>query len=147
MVKDKIKYAIAHHFGVQPTKIYLTYPTFFSEISTKKAVTIHDEYWHPHVDKVSKTKFLLLNYLFSKIINTKIFFIFLFIQKNYNKAFLCIKKKEIVHFFSILLMYWNIFVNVYMYYFFMLMWCKNLCFRSPTSHSITQRCSIWAITI
>lgn len=52
-VKEKIKYTIAHHFGVQPDKIYLTHPTFFSEITSKPAVTVHDEYWHPHVDKVA----------------------------------------------------------------------------------------------
>lgn len=53
MVKEKIKHAISHYFGVLPSKIYLTHPTFFSEINPKNAVTIHDEYWHPHVDKVS----------------------------------------------------------------------------------------------
>lgn len=54
VVKEKIKYAIAHHFGASPEKIYLTHPTFFSEITSQKAVTVHDEYWHPHVDKVSQ---------------------------------------------------------------------------------------------
>lgn len=53
IVKEKIKHTIAHHFGVRPDKIYLTHPTFFSEITPKKAITIHDEYWHPHVDKVN----------------------------------------------------------------------------------------------
>lgn len=52
VVKNKIKYSIGHYFGVNPEKIYLTHPTFFSEITSKEAVTVHDEYWHPHVDKV-----------------------------------------------------------------------------------------------
>ncbi|XP_041980440.1 2-oxoglutarate and iron-dependent oxygenase domain-containing protein 3-like [Aricia agestis] len=57
VIKDKIKFAIAHHFDVDPTKIYLTHPTFFSEITPKKAITIHDEYWHPHVDKETYKSF------------------------------------------------------------------------------------------
>ncbi|KAF9417043.1 hypothetical protein HW555_005795 [Spodoptera exigua] len=57
VVKEKIKYAVAHHFGVKPNKIYLTHPTFFSEITSKKAVTMHDEYWHPHVDKETYKSF------------------------------------------------------------------------------------------
>ncbi|KAI5651385.1 2-oxoglutarate and iron-dependent oxygenase domain-containing protein 3 [Phthorimaea operculella] len=57
VVKEKIKYAIAHHFGVDPTRIYLTHPTFFSEITGRKAVTVHDEYWHPHVDKETYKSF------------------------------------------------------------------------------------------
>ncbi|CAB3244605.1 unnamed protein product [Arctia plantaginis] len=57
VVKEKIKYAVAHHFGVDPNKIYLTHPTFFSEITSKKAVTVHDEYWHPHVDKETYQSF------------------------------------------------------------------------------------------
>ncbi|KOB67099.1 PKHD domain-containing transmembrane protein [Operophtera brumata] len=52
IIKEKIKYAVAHHFDLNPDNIYLTHPTFFSEITSKEAVTVHDEYWHPHVDKV-----------------------------------------------------------------------------------------------
>ncbi|XP_046966787.1 2-oxoglutarate and iron-dependent oxygenase domain-containing protein 3-like [Vanessa cardui] len=57
VVKDKIKYTVAHHFGVQPDKLYLTHPTFFSEITSKTAFTVHDEYWHPHVDKETYKSF------------------------------------------------------------------------------------------
>ncbi|XP_068622562.1 2-oxoglutarate and iron-dependent oxygenase domain-containing protein 3-like [Battus philenor] len=57
VVKEKIKYAIANHFGVLPSKIYLTQPTFFSEFTAKNAVILHDEYWHPHVDKVTYQSF------------------------------------------------------------------------------------------
>ena len=52
-VKNKIHKAIAREFGIEPEKLYLTKPTFFSEMTTKPAKTIHDEYWHPHVDKVN----------------------------------------------------------------------------------------------
>lgn len=51
-MKTKIQHAVAHNFGVDIDKIYLTKPTFFSRITNKPAKTIHDEYWHPHVDKV-----------------------------------------------------------------------------------------------
>lgn len=61
-VKEKIKYAISHNFEVSSEKIYLTHPTFFSEITGKKAVTVHDEYWHPHVDKV----LILIKYVRTK---------------------------------------------------------------------------------
>ncbi|XP_059061522.1 2-oxoglutarate and iron-dependent oxygenase domain-containing protein 3-like [Achroia grisella] len=57
VVKEKVKYAVAHHFGVDRNKIYLTHPTFFSEITSKKSVTVHDEYWHPHVDKETYKSF------------------------------------------------------------------------------------------
>lgn len=32
--------------------VYLTKPTFFSRINSTAAKTQHDEYWHPHIDKV-----------------------------------------------------------------------------------------------
>ncbi len=48
----KIHNAIASEFGIHPSKLYLTKPTFFSRMTTKPAKTIHDEYWHPHIDKV-----------------------------------------------------------------------------------------------
>lgn len=32
--------------------MYLTKPTFFSRINGTVAKTLHDEYWHPHIDKV-----------------------------------------------------------------------------------------------
>jgi len=51
--KDKIKHAIAKNFGVNSDSIFLTSPTFFSEMTPNPAKTVHDEYWHPHVDKVS----------------------------------------------------------------------------------------------
>ncbi|XP_030840381.1 2-oxoglutarate and iron-dependent oxygenase domain-containing protein 3-like [Strongylocentrotus purpuratus] len=50
-VADKIKVAISARFQIPGQKIYLTHPTFFSRMNSKKAKTLHDEYWHPHVDK------------------------------------------------------------------------------------------------
>ncbi|CAH1794802.1 unnamed protein product [Owenia fusiformis] len=50
-VKDKIHSAVAAEFEVPKDKLYLTKPTFFSRLTTKPAKTIHDEYWHPHIDK------------------------------------------------------------------------------------------------
>lgn len=51
-MKTKIQHAVAHNFGIDINKIYLTKPTFFSRLTNKPAKTIHDEYWHPHIDKV-----------------------------------------------------------------------------------------------
>ncbi|KAL6267201.1 hypothetical protein P5V15_000278 [Pogonomyrmex californicus] len=51
VVKTKIQHAVAHNFGIDINKIYLTKPTFFSRMTNKPAKTVHDEYWHPHVDK------------------------------------------------------------------------------------------------
>ncbi|XP_008555884.1 2-oxoglutarate and iron-dependent oxygenase domain-containing protein 3 [Microplitis demolitor] len=66
VVKTKIQHAVAHHFGVDADKIYLTKPTFFSRITNVSAKTTHDEYWHPHIDKetyehFSYTSLLYLN--------------------------------------------------------------------------------------
>uniref|UniRef100_A0A8C5GZI0 Urotensin-2 receptor 2 n=1 Tax=Gouania willdenowi TaxID=441366 RepID=A0A8C5GZI0_GOUWI len=47
---------IAETFGLDPTLMYLTKPTFFSRINSTAAKTQHDEYWHPHIDKVKKKK-------------------------------------------------------------------------------------------
>lgn len=52
-VKNKIHQVISYNFGIPFNKLYLTHPTFFSEMTTKSAKTIHDEYWHVHIDKVT----------------------------------------------------------------------------------------------
>lgn len=57
LVKDKIHDAIAGFFNINPAKLYLTKPTFFSRMNTSEAKTIHDEYWHPHIDKVTYGSF------------------------------------------------------------------------------------------
>ncbi|XP_050718580.1 2-oxoglutarate and iron-dependent oxygenase domain-containing protein 3-like [Eriocheir sinensis] len=56
-VKTKIHHAIADHFGIDRGQLYLTHPTFFSRITPAPAQTIHDEYWHPHVDKETYESF------------------------------------------------------------------------------------------
>lgn len=57
VVKTKIQHAVAHNFQVPVDKIYLTKPTFFSRMTNASAKTIHDEYWHPHVDKETYESF------------------------------------------------------------------------------------------
>ncbi|XP_053974330.1 2-oxoglutarate and iron-dependent oxygenase domain-containing protein 3-like [Hylaeus anthracinus] len=57
VVKTKIQHAVAHNFGVPANKIFLTKPTFFSRMTNVSAKTIHDEYWHPHVDKETYKSF------------------------------------------------------------------------------------------
>ncbi|XP_043288051.1 2-oxoglutarate and iron-dependent oxygenase domain-containing protein 3-like isoform X1 [Venturia canescens] len=57
VVKTKIHHAVAHHFGVDANNIYLTKPTFFSRMTNAPAKTVHDEYWLPHVDKVTYQHF------------------------------------------------------------------------------------------
>ncbi|XP_028332718.1 2-oxoglutarate and iron-dependent oxygenase domain-containing protein 3-like [Gouania willdenowi] len=51
-VRGRIQAVIAETFGLDPTLMYLTKPTFFSRINSTAAKTQHDEYWHPHIDKV-----------------------------------------------------------------------------------------------
>lgn len=50
-VKNKIRSMISFQYGVPPERLYLTHPTFFSEMTSQPAKTVHDEYWHVHVDK------------------------------------------------------------------------------------------------
>lgn len=56
-VRIKIQHTIAHHFGLDPDSLYLTHPTFFSRMTNAPAKTIHDEYWHPHIDKETYKSF------------------------------------------------------------------------------------------
>lgn len=51
-VKNKIQHAIAENFGIDSSSLYLTHPTFFSEMTNVSPKTPHDEYWHVHIDKV-----------------------------------------------------------------------------------------------
>uniref|UniRef100_A0A5F9C6W1 2-oxoglutarate and iron dependent oxygenase domain containing 3 n=1 Tax=Oryctolagus cuniculus TaxID=9986 RepID=A0A5F9C6W1_RABIT len=53
-VRQKVQLAIAEAFGISASSLYLTKPTFFSRINSTEAQTAHDEYWHTHVDKVSR---------------------------------------------------------------------------------------------
>lgn len=56
-VKDKVFQAIINEFNIPHTKLYLTKPTFFSRMTTAPAKTVHDEYWHTHIDKVTYGSF------------------------------------------------------------------------------------------
>uniref|UniRef100_A0A3B5ADT9 2-oxoglutarate and iron dependent oxygenase domain containing 3 n=1 Tax=Stegastes partitus TaxID=144197 RepID=A0A3B5ADT9_9TELE len=56
-VRGRIQAVIAETFGLNPTLMYLTKPTFFSRINSTAAQTQHDEYWHPHIDKVTYGSF------------------------------------------------------------------------------------------
>ncbi|XP_038597835.1 2-oxoglutarate and iron-dependent oxygenase domain-containing protein 3 [Tachyglossus aculeatus] len=55
--RQKIQHTIARAFGLRPSSMYLTKPTFFSRINNTAAKTTHDEYWHPHIDKVTYGSF------------------------------------------------------------------------------------------
>lgn len=56
-VRGRIQTVIAETFGLDPNLMYLTKPTFFSRINSTAAKTQHDEYWHPHIDKVTYGSF------------------------------------------------------------------------------------------
>ncbi|XP_037266004.1 2-oxoglutarate and iron-dependent oxygenase domain-containing protein 3 isoform X3 [Falco rusticolus] len=56
-VRRRIQQRIAQDFGISSSSMYLTKPTFFSRINNTEAKTTHDEYWHPHVDKVTYGSF------------------------------------------------------------------------------------------
>ena len=56
-MKDKVKAAVAEHFNLDNSKLYLSHPTFFSELTAVPAVTPHDEYWHDHIDKETYPSF------------------------------------------------------------------------------------------
>lgn len=62
-VKAKIQKSIAETFGLNFNSLYLTYPTFFSRLTNVDAKTIHDEYWHPHVDKVNYRDMIIAIFL------------------------------------------------------------------------------------
>ncbi|XP_060615812.2 2-oxoglutarate and iron-dependent oxygenase domain-containing protein 3 [Anolis sagrei] len=56
-VRQRIQQKIALAFGISSSSMYLTKPTFFSRINSSEAKTTHDEYWHPHIDKVTYGSF------------------------------------------------------------------------------------------
>lgn len=56
-VRKRIQKLIAETFELDTAKLFLTKPTFFSRINSTEAKTTHDEYWHPHIDKVTYGSF------------------------------------------------------------------------------------------
>jgi len=63
-VKERVKAAVVEHFGLQPDSLFLSHPTFFSRITADPAKTIHDEYWHVHVDKETYGSFHFTSLLY-----------------------------------------------------------------------------------
>lgn len=64
VIKEKIRFTISNFFMVDPDKIYLTFPTFFSKLENKEPANIHDEYWHKHVDKETYETFHFTSLLY-----------------------------------------------------------------------------------
>ena len=62
--KNKIRDTIANEFRIDKEKLYLTKPTFFSRMTSKPARTKHDEYWHPHVDRITYESFYYTSLLY-----------------------------------------------------------------------------------
>ncbi|XP_044528701.1 2-oxoglutarate and iron-dependent oxygenase domain-containing protein 3 [Gracilinanus agilis] len=56
-VRQKIQHTIGQAFDINVSSMYLTKPTFFSRINSTEAKTTHDEYWHPHIDKITYGSF------------------------------------------------------------------------------------------
>ncbi|XP_078427019.1 2-oxoglutarate and iron-dependent oxygenase domain-containing protein 3 isoform X2 [Cetorhinus maximus] len=56
-VRWRIQQVIAETFELDSTRLHLTKPTFFSRMNNTNAKTMHDEYWHPHIDKVTYGSF------------------------------------------------------------------------------------------
>lgn len=56
-LKNKIHTTIADHFGIDPDRLFLTKPTFFSRMTAMPAKTKHDQYWHTHIDKIQYGSF------------------------------------------------------------------------------------------
>ena len=68
-IKNKIRETIAIHFGISSKHLYLTHPTFFSRITSSAAKTIHDEYWHQHVDKQTYRSFHFTSLVYLSTLN------------------------------------------------------------------------------
>ncbi|XP_056406488.1 2-oxoglutarate and iron-dependent oxygenase domain-containing protein 3 isoform X2 [Hyla sarda] len=56
-VRRRIQQEIARTFDLDASSLHLTKPTFFSRMNSSEAKTAHDEYWHPHIDKVTYGSF------------------------------------------------------------------------------------------
>ncbi|XP_066942862.1 2-oxoglutarate and iron-dependent oxygenase domain-containing protein 3-like isoform X2 [Macrobrachium rosenbergii] len=95
-VKNKIHGAIADHFGINKDKLYLTHPTFFSRIISAPPQTVHDEYWHPHVDKVDCLLLLLAQKIcimwkeLQKVYGMPLLYLSLVIQSRQLKTHRCL---------------------------------------------------------
>lgn len=63
-MKNIIQEKIANEFEIPKSELYLTKPTFFSRMDSKPAKTKHDEYWHPHIDKITYKTFYYTSLLY-----------------------------------------------------------------------------------
>jgi len=63
-IKDIILNTISKEFDVPKNLLHLTKPTFFSRLNNKPPVTDHDEYWHPHIDRVTYGTFYYTSLLY-----------------------------------------------------------------------------------
>ncbi|XP_053695865.1 2-oxoglutarate and iron-dependent oxygenase domain-containing protein 3-like [Sabethes cyaneus] len=57
LVKEKVQQAVSNIFKINGDSLFLTHPTFFSRLTNESAKTIHDEYWHAHIDKDTYSSF------------------------------------------------------------------------------------------
>ncbi|XP_023341086.1 2-oxoglutarate and iron-dependent oxygenase domain-containing protein 3-like isoform X1 [Eurytemora carolleeae] len=93
-VKDRVKRAVSEHFNIDDDQLYLTHPTFFSELTSLPAKTLHDEYWHDHIDKDTYPSFHYTSLLY--LTNYKRDFTggrFIFID-NHSKTNRTVEPKE-----------------------------------------------------
>ncbi|KAB0796024.1 hypothetical protein PPYR_10085 [Photinus pyralis] len=51
IVKAKIQHAIAETFQIGINQLQIAHPTFFSRVTNLDPKTVHNEYWHVHVDE------------------------------------------------------------------------------------------------
>lgn len=85
--KNTIHEAIAKEFEIPKSQLYLTYPTFFSRMDSRPAKTKHDEYWHPHIDKLTYKTFYYTSLLYlSEYGEDFMGGRFSFMSKNSNKT-------------------------------------------------------------
>ncbi|RWS14948.1 2-oxoglutarate and iron-dependent oxygenase domain-containing protein 3-like protein [Dinothrombium tinctorium] len=68
-VKNKIHSTIASQFNLNPETLFLTHPTFFSRLTAHEPNTVHDEYWHLHVDKHTYRSFHYTSILYLSTYN------------------------------------------------------------------------------
>ncbi|XP_065669672.1 2-oxoglutarate and iron-dependent oxygenase domain-containing protein 3 [Hydra vulgaris] len=63
-IKEAIRLMIAKEFEIDEKHLYLTKPTFFSRLNNVPPQTKHDEYWHPHIDRITYESFYYTSLLY-----------------------------------------------------------------------------------
>ena len=86
-IKESIRLMIAREFEIDEKHLFLTKPTFFSRLNNEPPQTKHDEYWHPHIDRITYGSFYYTSLLYLSNHNDDFtggrFF---FIDKHVNKT-------------------------------------------------------------